>query len=170
MGINRCYNIMDFRRIAKRKLPAPVFHYLDGGADDEWSLHRNTDAFNDYELLPAQLSDVSEIALTSPLFGKPVDWPVMIAPTGASKLFHRDGEPAVVRAAEKSGIPYSLSTVGTASIEDVADIGEHPKVFQIYVLKDRGLTRNFIQRCKDSGYTALCLTADTPVAGNRERD
>ena len=170
MGINRCYNIMDFRRIAKRKLPAPVFHYLDGGADDEWSLHRNTDAFNDYELLPAQLSDVSEIDLKSTLFGKPIDWPVMIAPTGASRLFHREGEPAVVRAAEKSGIPYSLSTVGTTSIEDVADIGDHPKVFQIYVLKDRGLTRSFIQRCKDSGYTALCLTADTPVAGNRERD
>ena len=75
-----------------------------------------------------------------------------------------------MRAAEKSGIPYSLSTVGTTSIEDVAGIGDHPKVFQIYVLKDRGLTRSFIQRCKDSGYTALCLTADTPVAGNRERD
>ena len=170
MGINRCFNIMGFRRIAKRKLPAPVFHYIDGGADDEWSLRRNTEAYNDYELLPSHLSDVSSVDLKSTLFGKPVDWPVMIAPTGASRLFHRDGEPAVARAAEKFGMPYSLSTVGTTSIEDIAAIGEHPKVFQIYVLKDRGLTRNFIQRCKDSHYTALCLTADTPVAGNRERD
>jgi L-lactate dehydrogenase (cytochrome) len=170
MGIKRCNNIMDFRHVAKRKLPAPVFHYIDGGADDEWSLRRNTDAFDDYELLPTQLSDVSDVDLTSTLFGEPVDWPVMIAPTGASRLFHRDGEPAVARAAEKFGMPYSLSTVGTTSIEDVAAIGAHPKVFQIYVLKDRGLTRNFVQRCQDSGYTALCLTVDTPVAGNRERD
>ena len=97
MGIDTCFNIMDFRRIARRNLPAPVFHYLDGGADDEWSLRRNTEAFNDYELLPAHLSDVSNIDLGSTLFGKPVDWPVMIAPTGASKLFHAEGEPAVVR-------------------------------------------------------------------------
>jgi L-lactate dehydrogenase (cytochrome) len=111
MGINRCFNIMDFRRIAKRKLPAPVFHYLDGGADDEWSLRRNTDAFNDYELFPAHLSDVSDVSIKSTLFGKPVDWPVMISPTGANFLFHRQGEPAVARASAKFGMPYSLSTV-----------------------------------------------------------
>jgi L-lactate dehydrogenase (cytochrome) len=170
MGIDTCFNIMDFRRIARRNLPAPVFHYLDGGADDEWSLRRNTEAFNDYELLPAHLSDVSNIDLGSTLFGKPVDWPVMIAPTGASKLFHAEGEAAVVRAAEKFGMPYSLSTVGTATIEEVAGIGACPKVFQVYVFKDRGLTRDFVQRAKESCYTALCLTVDTPVAGNRERD
>ena len=170
MGINRCNNIMDFRRIAKRNLPAPVFHYIDGGADDEWSLRRNTDAFNDYELLPTHLSDVSSIDVGSTLFGKAIDWPVMIAPTGASYLFHRDGEPAVARAAGKFNMPYSLSTVGTTSIEDIAAIGEHPKVFQIYVFKDRDFTRRFVQLCKESKYTALCLTVDTPVAGNRERD
>ena len=170
MGINRCNNIMDFRRIAKRNLPAPVFHYIDGGADDEWSLRRNTDAFNDYELLPTHLSDVSSIDVGSTLFGKAIDWPVMIAPTGASYLFHRDGEPAVARAAGKFNMPYSLSTVGTTSIEDIAAIGEHPKVFQIYVFKDRDFTRRFVQLCKESNYTALCLTVDTPVAGNRERD
>jgi L-lactate dehydrogenase (cytochrome) len=170
MGINRCFNIMDFRRIAKRKLPAPVFHYLDGGADDEWSLRRNTDAFNDYELLPAHLSDVSDVSVKSKLFGKPVDWPVMISPTGANFLFHRHGEPAVAEASAKFGMPYSLSTVGTTSIEDIGAIGDHPKIFQVYVFKDRGLTRRFVQRCKESNFTALCLTVDTPVAGNRERD
>jgi L-lactate dehydrogenase (cytochrome) len=170
MGINRCFNIMDFRRIAKRKLPAPVFHYLDGGADDEWSLRRNTEAFNDYELQPAHLSNVSKIEMQSTLFGKTIDWPVMIAPTGASRLFHAGGEPAVVRAAEKFGMPYSLSTVGTTTIEDVSAIGDHPKIFQIYVFRDREVTRTFIERCKASQYTALCLTVDTPVAGNRERD
>jgi L-lactate dehydrogenase (cytochrome) len=161
---------MDFRRLAKRKLPAPVFHYLDGGADDEWSLRRNTDAFNDYELLPSHLSDVSSVDMKSTLFGCPIDWPVMIAPTGASRLFHADGEPAVARASAKFNMPYSLSTVGTTTIEDIAAIDGHPKVFQIYVFRDRGLTRRFVERCKASNYAALCLTVDTPVAGNRERD
>ncbi len=170
MGITNCYNVMDFRRIAKRRLPAPVFHYIDGGADDEWTMRRNTDAYDDYELLPAHLSDVSSIDTRASLFGKTLDWPVMIAPTGASKLFHRDGEAAVARAAESFNMPYSLSTVGTTSIEDVAAIGEHPKVFQIYVFRDRALTRSLVERCKDSRFTALCLTVDTPVAGNRERD
>jgi len=161
---------MDFRRIAKRKLPSPIFHYLDGGADDEWTLGRNITAFNDYELLPAQLSDVSKLSLKTTLFGEPLDWPVIISPTGASKLFHAAGEPAVVRAAEKFGMIYSLSTLGTTSIEDVAAAGQCPMMFQIYVFKDRGLTTEFVRRCKAAGYKALCLTVDTPVAGNRERD
>ena len=170
MKIADCNNIMDFRRIARHRLPASVFHYLDGGADDEWSLGRNTEAFNDYELLPSHLSDVSTIGLKSTLFGQPVDWPVMIAPTGASKLFHRDGESAVIRAADKFNMVYSLSTVGTTTIEAAADAGRCPKMFQIYVFKDRGLTKEFVDRCRDENYAALCLTVDTPVAGNRERD
>jgi L-lactate dehydrogenase (cytochrome) len=170
MGISRCFNVMDFRRIAKSRLPAPVFHYIDGGADDEWTLRRNTDAYDDYELLPTHLSDVSSIDIRSTLFGQPIDWPVMIAPTGASRLFHRDGEPAVARAAARFNMPYSLSTVGTTTIEEVGAIGDHPKVFQIYVFKDREMTRSFVERCKEAKYTALCLTVDTPVAGNRERD
>ncbi|MCH8944841.1 MAG: alpha-hydroxy-acid oxidizing protein [Proteobacteria bacterium] len=170
MKISDCNNIMDFRRIARRKLPAPVFHYLDGGADDEWSLRRNTAAFDDYELLPSQLSDVSNLNLKTTLFGEPIDWPVMIAPTGATKLFHREGELAVVRAAEKFGMFYSLSTLGTTTIEDVAAAGNGPKMYQVYVFRDRGLTSEFVERCKISGYKALCLTVDTPVAGNRERD
>ena len=170
MGIKDCNNIMDFRRIARRRLPAPVFHYMDGGADDEWTLGRNTDAFNDYELLPTQLADVSNIDLNSTLFGEPVEWPVMIAPTGASKLFHRAGEPAVARAAEKFGMVYSLSTLGTTTIEDAATASAGPKLFQLYVFKDRGLTNDFLARCKQQNYKALCLTVDTPLAGNRERD
>ena len=161
---------MDFRRIARRKLPAPVFHYLDGGADDEWTLRRNTKAFDDYEILPAQLSDVSRIDLKSTLFGQPIDWPLMLSPTGASKLFHASGEPAVVRAAEKFGMPYGLSTLATTTIEDAAAAGNCPKMFQVYVLKDRGVTAEMVERCKASGYVALCLTVDTPVPGNRERD
>ena len=161
---------MDFRRIAKRKLPAPVFHYMDGGADDEIALRRSTDAFADYELLPSQLSDVSTIDLRSTLFGQAVDWPVMIAPTGASKLFHAEGEIAVARAAESFGMVYSLSTLSTATIEEVAAASAGPKVFQLYIFKDRGLTREWLDRCRAAGYIGLALTVDTPVAGNRERD
>lgn len=156
--------------MAKRNLPSPVFNYLDGGADDEWTLGRNTSAFDDYEILPAQLSDVSHLNLKTTLFGEPVDWPVMISPTGASKLFHASGEPAVISAADKFGMFYSLSTLGTTTIEDVAAVGQCPKMFQVYILKDRGLTSEFVARCKASGYKALCLTVDTPVPGNRERD
>ncbi len=170
MGVSRCHNIADLRRLARRRLPAPVFHYMDGGADDELTLRRNTRAFDDYELWPSQLSDVSTIDTSSTLFGQAVDWPVMISPTGASKLFHGDGEPAVARAAARFGMIYSLSTLATTSIEEAAAASTGPKMYQIYVFKDRGLTAEFIDRCRESGYVALCLTADTPVAGNRERD
>ncbi len=170
MGVSRCHNIADLRRLARRRLPAPVFHYMDGGADDELTLRRNMRAFDDYELWPSQLSDVSTIDTSSTLFGQAVDWPVMISPTGASKLFHGDGEPAVARAAARFGMIYSLSTLATTSIEEAATASTGPKMYQIYVFKDRGLTAEFIDRCRESGYVALCLTADTPVAGNRERD
>ena len=170
MRIGKCNNLMDFRSIAKRRLPAPVFHYLDGGADDEITLARNTQAFDDYELLPSQLTDVSSIELQTTLFGKTIDWPVMISPTGASKLFHGDGEPVVARAAAKFGIIYSLSTLGTTSIEDIAGVTDGPKMYKLYIFKDRGLTEEWIARSKASGYTALALTVDLPVHGNRERD
>lgn len=170
MHADKCHNIADLRQLARRRLPRPVFHYIDGGADDELSLRRNTAAFDDYELLPAQLSDASTIDMRSSLFGESIDWPVMISPTGGSKLFHADGEPAVIRAAQQFGMIYSLSTLATTSIEDAAAVGDGPKMYQVYVFKDRALTEEFIARCKAARYKALCLTVDTPVAGNRERD
>jgi len=165
-----CNNVADFRRIAKRRLPAPVFHYMDGGADDERTLRRNTDAFDDYELLPSQLSDVSRVDLSTTLFGQPLEWPVMISPTGASRLFHRDGEPAVARNAERYGMLYSLSTLGTTTIEDAAQAANCPKIYQLYIFRDRGLTEEWLARCRDAGYLGIALTVDTPVPGNRERD
>lgn len=170
MRVSKCNNIADLRRLAKKRLPAPVFHYLDGGADDELSLRRNTSAFDDYELLPSQLSDVSSIDLRATLFGQAVDWPVMMSPTGASKLFHGAGEPAVIRAAERFGMIYSLSTLGTTTIGDAAAVADIPMMYQVYIFKDRALTAEFLELCKDAGYKAICLTVDTPVAGNRERD
>ena len=161
---------MDFRGIAKKRLPTPVFNYLDGGADDEVSLRRNTAAFDDYELMPSQLHDVSRIEMQSTLFGEKIEWPVMISPTGASKLFHADGEPAVARAADKFGMFYSLSTLGTTKIEDLAAATAGPKLYQLYMFKDRGLTDEWITRCKEAGYKALALTVDVTAGGNRERD
>jgi L-lactate dehydrogenase (cytochrome) len=170
MSLGACHNIADLRRLARKRLPAPVFHYIDGGADDELTLRRNTAAFDEYELLPAQLSDVSRIATQSRLFGQAVDWPVMISPTGASKLFHGEGEPAVARAAAKFGMIYSLSTLGTTTIADIASVTDGPKLYQLYVFRDRGLARELVALSREHGFVALCLTVDTPVAGNRERD
>ncbi len=170
MSIQRCNNVEDFRRLAKKRLPAPLFHYIDGGADDEVTLKRNTEAFNDVNLIPDGLADVAELDMTTTILGQKIDWPVFLAPTGMSRLFHHDGERAAARAAHKYGTLYSLSTLSTVSIEDVGETTSGPKMFQIYIHKDRGLTREFIDRCKVSNFSALCLTIDTLVAGNRERD
>ncbi len=169
-SLKNCRNIADLRVRAKRKLPAPMFHYIDGGADDEWTLHRNTDAFDDYELLPRYLKNIETIDLTTKVLGTSIDLPFFLAPTGMSRLFHNEKELAACRAADKFGTLYSLSTLATTRLEDVAAATPGEKIFQIYILKDRELTREFVQRCKDSQYRALCLTVDTMVAGNRERD
>lgn len=160
----------DLRAMARQRLPSPIFHYLDGGADDEVSLRRNSAAFDDYEFLPRNLVDISRIDLSTRIFGKKIDVPFFLAPTGMSRLFHHEGESAVARAAARAGTFYSLSTMGTTSLESIAAATSGPKIFQIYVLKDRELTREFITRCRDARYDALCLTIDTAVAGNRERD
>ncbi len=170
MQLARCNNIADLRRMAKQRLPAPMFHYIDGGSDDEWSLRRNTTAFDDYELLPNYLRDISAIDTGTTLLGQKISWPVFLAPTGMSRLFHHEAEPAVARAAQKSGTFYTLSTMGTTRIEEIADQGPGPWMFQIYILKDRALTTEFVERCKAAKYQALCLTVDTALAGNRERD
>jgi L-lactate dehydrogenase (cytochrome) len=165
-----CNNVTDLRDLAKRNLPWPIFNYLDGGADDEVTLARNTEAFNDYELLPTHLNDVSSVDTRTTALGQDIEWPVFLAPTGASRLFHHESEPAVVRAAHKFGTIYTLSTLGTTTIEEVAAISNGPKMYQIYVFKDRAITKDFVERCKAQKYDALCLTVDTVIAGNRERD
>lgn len=161
---------MDFRKGAKRRLPAPLFHYIDGGADDEWSLRNNTSAFDRYELQPQYLRDIAHIDLKTRILGVDMEMPVFLSPTGMTRLFHHEKELAVARAAERAGVMYTLSTLATTSLEVIAKDNSGPKMFQIYILKDRELTKEFVQRCKAAGYHALCLTVDTPLAGNRERD
>lgn len=168
--LERYVNVWDLRRRARAVLPAPVLGYLEGGADDEYTLARNISAWRDYELVPRFLVDVSEVDTRVHVLGAEIDFPVMLSPTGFARMFHPDGELAAARAAAEYGTLYSLSTVATESIESVAAACAGPKMFQIYVFKDRGLTSEFIARCKAAEYTALCLTIDVPVAGNRERD
>ena len=165
-----CHNVADLRKLAKKRLPAPMFHYIDGAAEDEWTLRHNTTAFDQYELVPRYLVDVHEIDTSTMVLGQSIEWPVLCAPTGMSRLFHHEGERAVARAAAKTGTIYSLSSLSSVSIEDVAVVSDGPKVFQIYVFRDRELNREFIHRSKEAGYAALCLTIDVPVPGNRERD
>lgn len=170
MNIERCRNVQDFRLLAKKRLPAAVFHYLDGGADDELTLGWNTKGFEHYELLTRSLEDVSRIDMSVEVLGQQLSSPLIFAPTGVSRLFHHDGERATASAAKACECLYSLSTLSTVSIEELAQVNDEAKMFQIYIHKDRGLTYEFIERCRATGYKALCLTVDTPLAGNRERD
>lgn len=170
MGLAHCYNIADLRSRAQRKLPSPMFHYIDGGADDEWTMRRNVEAFDQWMLQPNYLTDVSSVNLASRVLGCELNLPFFLAPTGMSRLFHHHKELGVARAAQRHGTLYSLSTMATTSLEEIATVSSGPKMFQIYIFKDRGLTRELVQRCKAAGYQALCLTVDTSVAGNRERD
>lgn len=169
-SLRHALNVEDIRLAARRRLPRPIFDYIDGGADDEVSLRRNAAAFQRYALIPDTLIDVSHIRTAATLFGLKIAWPLMLAPTGLTGLFHSAGEAAVARAAANHGLIYSLSTMGTTRIEDLAKASRGPKVFQIYIFRDRGLTAEFVARCKAAGYQGLILTVDTPIAGNRERD
>jgi L-lactate dehydrogenase (cytochrome) len=168
--LSRCYSVDDLRYLAWRKLPAPLFHYIDGGADDEVTLRRNSAAFDDYTFMPRMLSHVSSVDTSTTLFGKRIKVLLILSPTGMSRLFHHAAEPAVARAAARAGTVYSLSTMATTLLEDIARASDGPKMFQVYLFKDKGLTAEFVARCGAAGYDALCLTIDTPVAGNRERD
>jgi L-lactate dehydrogenase (cytochrome) len=170
MSIDRCFNIDDFRRLARRRLPTPLFHFMDGGADDEVTLRENTSVFDQVQLVPSMLAGNAKIDLSTTVLGEKIEWPVMLSPTGINRLFHHEGERAVARAAAKAGTVYSLSTMSNVSIEEIGALTSGPKCFQIYIHRDRGLTREFVERSRTAGFTSLCLTVDTLVAGNRERD
>jgi len=170
MSLEDCYNFEDFRKLAKKNLPAPIFHYIDGGSDDEVTLKRNTESFLKCDLVPNILAGVGEPDLSTTVFGQKIDMPLFLSPVAMQRLFHHDGDKASARAAEKFGTFYSMSTMATSSIEEIANISCGTKMFQIYIHKLKGLTDNLIDRCKSSGFKSMCLTVDTVTAGNRERD
>ena len=167
---SRAVNIEDLRKSSRILLPAPIFGYLDGAADDELSKTRNNSDFNRYELLPRFLVDVTSIDTSVAAMGAKLAFPLICSPTGMSRLFHEKGELAVASACEKAGILYSLSTLSTYSIEEVTEVSAGSKWFQIYVFKDRSLISEFMERCRESDFVGLTLTIDVPTQGNRERD
>ncbi|MDC1125054.1 alpha-hydroxy acid oxidase [Pelagibacteraceae bacterium] len=170
MKLNDCYSFNDFRKLAKKNLPAPIFHYIDGGSDDEVTLKRNTESFLKCDLVPNILASVGEPDLSTTVFGQKIDMPLFLSPVAMQRLFHHEGDIASAKAAEKFGTFYSMSTMANSSIEEISNISDGPKMFQIYIHKLKGLTDNLIDRCKSSGFKSMCLTVDTVTAGNRERD
>ena len=169
-NINKCYNTKDFRLLAKKRLPSPIFHYIDGAADDEVTYRRNTEAYEKCDLIPNVLVGVKNINMTTTVLGQKLDIPFYLAPTALQRLFHHDGEKAVGKAAEKFGTMFGISSLGTASIEEISKLISTPKLFQLYVHKDKGLNKSMIDRCKEANFDVMALTVDTIVGGNRERD
>jgi L-lactate dehydrogenase (cytochrome) len=168
--LDRCHNISDLRKRAHRRLPAPIFDVLEGAAESELTAQRNIAAFDELTLIPKCMVDVGHVNTSARILGQPVEWPVICSPTGGSRLFHPHGELAVARAVARAGTLYSLSTASTYGIEEVAAASNGPKMFQLFVCKDRDLTRDLIRRAKRSGYGALCITVNVPVVGQCERD
>jgi len=170
MKVSRAVNIDDLRTGARRALPRMIFDYIDGGADDEITLRWNTERIRAHELVWDSLVDVSKIDMSTRIMGSDIKLPFVLSPTALQRMFHHLGERAAAAAAGKAGIPYSLSTLGTTTVEDVGKATPGPKWYQIYVWKDHGLVREILARAKAAGFTGAILTVDLPVAGHRERD
>jgi len=166
----RAASVDDLRAIARRRLPRGVFDYVDGGAEDELSLAANRAAFDATRFRPRVLRNVSSVDISSTIFGEQIAYPLVLAPTGFTRIVHPEGELAVARAAAKAGLPYTLSTLSTCSIEEVRAVSEGRLWFQVYAWRDRGLVKEMVGRAADARYEALVLTVDTAVLGRRERD
>lgn len=170
MGTASCHNFQDFRKLAKRRLPGPIFHYIDGAADDEITYRRNTSAYDDVDLIPNVLTGVDEIDMSVEVMGQKLDMPVYCAPTALQRLFHHEGERAVGKAATKYGTMFGVSSLATVSVEEIAEIAPGPKLFQFYFHKDRGLNDALLERARAANFQVMALTVDTITGGNRERD
>jgi L-lactate dehydrogenase (cytochrome) len=170
VSLKQCFNTRQFRKLAKRRLPGPIFHYIDGAADDEVTYRRNTEAYDQCDLVPSVLAGVDTIDMKTRVMGIDLDLPLFLSPTALQRLFHHDGERAVGRAAEAYGTLFGISSLATVGIEEIARTIKTPKIFQLYYHKDKDLTYGMIERCKAAGFDALALTVDTIVGGNRERD
>ena len=168
--LKNCHNVDDLRLLAKQRLPGPIFHYIDGAADDEVTYRRNTSAFEDCDLVPNVLAGVENIDMSVTVMGQKLDLPVFCSPTALQRLFHHDGERAVAKAAEKFGTMFGVSALGTVTLKEIGDIISTPKLFQFYFHKDRGLNDAMVERAQAANFSALALTVDTITGGNRERE
>lgn len=170
MRLKDCHNHHDFRRLAKRRLPKPIFDYIDGGADDEVTYRKNTTSFDACDLVPNVLCGVGEVDLSVTIMGQKLAMPVYCSPTALQRLFHHQGERAVAAAAEKYGTMFGVSSLGTVSIEEIAKNYDTPQVYQFYFHRDRGLNNAMMSRAKEAGVKVMMLTVDSITGGNRERD
>ncbi len=170
MRLTDCHNFHDFRRLAQRRLPSPIFNYIDGAADDETTYRRNTAAFERCDLVPDVLRGVTNVDLSVTVMGQKLALPFYCSPTALQRLFHHQGERAVAAAAAKFGTMFGVSSLGTVSLEEVRKASSTPQMYQFYFHRDRGLNRTMIQRAKDAGVNVMTLTVDSITGGNRERD
>ena len=169
MRLNQCHNFQDFRTLAKKRLPSPIFNYIDGAADDETTYRRNTQSFEECDLVPNVLTGVKDIDMSVTVMGQKLDMPIYCSPTALQRLFHHKGEMAVAAAAEKFGTMFGVSSLGTTSIQDVRKF-KNPQAYQFYFHKDRGLNKAMMETAKESGVDIMMLTVDSITGGNRERD
>ncbi|MGC5780508.1 alpha-hydroxy acid oxidase [Methylobacterium sp. NFXW15] len=170
MRLSQCHSFHDFRRMAKSRLPGPIFDYIDGAADDEVTYRRNTSSFDSCSLVPNVLRGVGDVDMSVTVMGQKLAMPVYCSPTALQRLFHHQGERAVAAAAGKFGTMFGVSSLGTVSLEEARRISGGPQVYQFYFHKDRGLNREMMARAKQAGIQVMMLTVDSITGGNRERD
>lgn len=170
MRLQSCHNFHDFRALARRRLPRPIFDYIDGAADDEATHRRNTASFEGCDLVPNILRGVAQVDTSVTVLGQKLAVPFYCSPTALQRLFHHDGERAVAAAAETFGTMFGVSSLGTVGLEELRKAHKTPQVYQFYFHKDRGLNRAMMQRAKSAGVEIMMLTVDSITGGNRERD
>jgi L-lactate dehydrogenase (cytochrome) len=170
MRLQHCHNFHDFRKLAERRLPSPIFNYIDGAADDETTYRQNTASFERCDLVPNVLRGVKAIDMSVTVMGQKLATPFYCSPTALQRLFHHQGERAVAAAAAKFGTMFGVSSLGTVSLEELRKAHDTPQVYQFYFHKDRGLNSAMMQRAKQAGVNVMMLTVDSITGGNRERD
>ena len=169
-SLDKCSNVDDLRDLARRRLPGPIFHYIDGAADDELTYRRNMAAYDDYDLVPNILNGVADIDMSVEVMGQKLGLPIFCSPTALQRLFHHQGERAVARAAEKFNTLFGVSSLGTVSLQEIGALISTPKMFQFYFHKDRALNAAMLDMARAARFDILTLTVDTITGGNRERD
>lgn len=170
MKLTDCHNFQDFRKLAERKLPSPIFNYIDGAAEDETTYIRNTQSFETCDLVPNILRGVADIDTSVKVMGQNLDIPIYCSPTALQRLFHHEGENAVAAAADKYGTLFGVSSLGTVSLQEIRKQYHGPQCYQFYFHKDRGLNKAMLENAKEVGVDIMMLTVDTITGGNRERD
>jgi len=170
MRLTDCHNFHDFRELARRRLPGPIFDYIDGAADDEVTYRRNTASFESCDLVPDVLRGVASVDMSVTVLGQKLAVPFYCSPTALQRLFHHQGERAVAAAASNYSTMFGVSSLGTVSLEEVRKDYSTPQMYQFYFHRDRGLNRAMLQRARDAGVDVLLLTVDSITGGNRERD